>query len=45
MAFSEVKMAPPIEVFALVAAFNADSHQEQSEIGKTMNGRKGTSKS
>ncbi|XP_067951629.1 aspartate aminotransferase, cytoplasmic-like [Watersipora subatra] len=32
MAFSSVKLAPPIEVFALVSAFNADNHPDKVNV-------------
>jgi len=31
--FDSVELAPPVEVFALVAAFNDDSHEQKVNLG------------
>jgi len=31
--FSNVELAPPVEVFALVAAYNDDNHDQKVNLG------------
>jgi len=31
--FNSVELAPPVEVFALVAAFNDDNHEQKVNLG------------
>jgi len=31
--FSSVELAPPVEVFALVAAYNEDNHEKKVNLG------------